>query len=154
MAGNTELGAVFYCDGGSRPTSSGYGGYGVHGYTYDMVKEIKGTLEPSKSGKPKPTQYGYVDPKLDFPKDAVLVEPKEYVDELEALGFNVTNNQAELDAAIRAIELGKAKGAKRIQLLSDSQYVVVGATNHLANWRENNWVKSDNKPLMNAERWR
>ena len=45
MAGNTELGAVFYCDGGSRPTSSGYGGYGVHGYTYDMVKEIKASRQ-------------------------------------------------------------------------------------------------------------
>lgn len=154
MTDKTEHGVVLYCDGGSRPTSTGYGGYGIHGYTYNVKKVVKGDLEPSASGKPKPTQYGYVDPKLEFPKDTVLVEPVLIFDELKALGFEVTNNQAELSAAIRALGYANEQGVTKVHLLTDSKYTCVGATDHLPTWKAKNWRKSDGKEVKNIEYWK
>ena len=153
MSGNPELGAVFYCDGGSRPAPAGDGGFGIHGYTYHLVKDVKGDLEPSKTGKPKPTQYGYIDPKLNFPKNTKLVEPIEITDVIQALGHGVTNNQAELRAARDAVRLATEQGATRIQLLTDSQYVIKGYTERLPNWMANNWISSTGQEIKNKEDW-
>ena len=34
---NSEIGIILYTDGSVRPTNPGYGGWGVHGYTYNNI---------------------------------------------------------------------------------------------------------------------
>ena len=64
---------------------------------------------------------------------------------------NVTNNQMELMAAIKAIEfLNKYQD---INLNTDSNYVKQGITNWIYNWKKNDWKTSSKKPVKNKELW-
>ena len=64
---------------------------------------------------------------------------------------NVTNNQMELMAAIKAIEfLNKYQD---INLNTDSNYVKQGITNWIFNWKKNDWKTSSKKPVKNKELW-
>lgn len=72
----------------------------------------------------------------------------------EIFGYKLetTNNQMELQAAISALQL--LKKACKITLYTDSKYVLHGITEWIDNWKKNNWRKSDNKPVKNAELWK
>lgn len=64
-----------------------------------------------------------------------------------------TNNVAELMAAIDAVEGLKDRPDLTATILSDSQYVVLGMTSYLANWKRNGWKTSDKKPVKNQHLW-
>lgn len=69
-------------------------------------------------------------------------------------GFRLTtNNRMELMACVVALrKLGKTK--KKINLYSDSSYVVNGISKGWAkNWKKNGWIKSDKKPAVNPDLW-
>ena len=72
----------------------------------------------------------------------------------EISGFldNTTNNQMELMAAIEALKI--LKKSCKVTLYTDSTYVQKGITEWIYNWEKNNWRKSDNKPVKNAELWK
>jgi len=63
-----------------------------------------------------------------------------------------TNNRMELQAAISALQ--SLKKPCKINLYTDSVYVQKGITEWIHNWKRNNWRKSDNKPVKNADLWR
>ena len=65
---------------------------------------------------------------------------------------NTTNNQMELLASIEALK--SLKKSCKVTLYTDSTYVQKGITEWIYNWEKNNWRKSDNKPVKNAELWR
>ncbi|NRB10447.1 MAG: ribonuclease HI [Rickettsiaceae bacterium] len=71
----------------------------------------------------------------------------------EIFGYSLatTNNQMELQAAIEALKI--LKKTCKIKLYTDSQYVKKGITEWVHNWQKNNWRKSDNKPIKNADLW-
>lgn len=62
-----------------------------------------------------------------------------------------TNNRMELTAAIEGIKAVKQKCI--IDLYTDSQYVQKGVTEWLKGWKKNNWIKTDKKPVKNADLW-
>jgi len=64
---------------------------------------------------------------------------------------NTTNNQMELQAAISALQA--LKTSCKVDLYTDSTYVQKGITEWIYNWQKNNWRKSDNKPVKNADLW-
>lgn len=64
---------------------------------------------------------------------------------------NTTNNQMELMAAIRALEILDKPCA--ITLYTDSQYLVNGITKWVNGWIKNNWKTADKKPVKNKELW-
>jgi len=72
----------------------------------------------------------------------------------EALGYalDTTNNQMEILAAIEALKL--LKKSCRVKIYTDSTYVMDGITKWIHNWQRNNWRKSDNQPVKNADLWR
>ena len=54
-------------------------------------------------------------------------------------------------AAIRALEaLNKPC---RVQLSTDSRYVMDGLTKWIHGWRKNGWKTADRKPVKNADLW-
>jgi ribonuclease HI len=62
-----------------------------------------------------------------------------------------TNNRMELTAAIEA--LAALKRPCLVQLYTDSQYVRLGITEWLPQWKRRGWRTADRKPVKNADLW-
>lgn len=61
-----------------------------------------------------------------------------------------TNQRMELSGVIDALE--KHPG-EPVRIISDSQYVIKGATEWFKNWTRNGWRNSEGKPVANRELW-
>ncbi len=64
---------------------------------------------------------------------------------------HTTNNRMELMAAIMA--LAALKKPCQVELTTDSQYVRMGITEWLPNWKRRNWKTVNKKPVMNVDLW-
>jgi ribonuclease HI len=62
-----------------------------------------------------------------------------------------TNNRMELTAAIRALEALKRRC--EVALYTDSQYLRLGITTWLADWKRRGWRTADRKPVKNQDLW-
>ena len=62
-----------------------------------------------------------------------------------------TNNRMELMAAIQALE--SLKRPVKARLHTDSQYLKVGITLWITNWKRNGWKTAARKPVKNADLW-
>ncbi|MDI5985304.1 ribonuclease HI [Halomonas sp. M4R5S39] len=67
-------------------------------------------------------------------------------------GEPVTNNRAELTAVIEA--LSALKKASSVDLTTDSEYVMKGATEWLHGWKRKGWKTASKKPVKNADLWK
>ena len=65
--------------------------------------------------------------------------------------LQTTNNRMELLAVIQGLRALKRPCAVIIH--TDSQYVMKGMTEWLANWKRRGWMTADKKPVKNAELW-
>ena len=63
-----------------------------------------------------------------------------------------TNNQMELRAVIEGLRA--LKEPCKVEVYSDSQYVVNGMQSWVGNWKRRGWLTADRKPVKNAELWR
>jgi len=62
-----------------------------------------------------------------------------------------TNNRMELMAAISALE--ELKRPCKVELTTDSKYVMQGITEWLANWKKRNWKTAARQPVKNVDLW-
>ncbi len=62
-----------------------------------------------------------------------------------------TNNRMELTAVIMALR--ELKRPCRVRITTDSQYVLKGVTEWLANWKKRNWKTAAKKPVLNQDLW-
>jgi len=65
---------------------------------------------------------------------------------------NVTNNQMELLAPIKALEQIKKK--EKIKIYTDSKYVKEGITNWIKSWEKNGWKTANKKSVKNQDLWK
>jgi len=65
---------------------------------------------------------------------------------------HTTNNRMELTAAIEGLRA--IKEACEVEVVTDSEYLKNGITQWIHGWKRRNWVKSDKKPVLNADLWR
>ncbi len=77
---------------------------------------------------------------------------KEYKKCINGMEENTTNNRMELTAVIESLKL--LKFPCKINLFTDSKYVLEGATKWLSSWQKNNWRCANKKPVKNAELWK
>ena len=63
-----------------------------------------------------------------------------------------TNNRMELMAAIKALEA--LNRPSRVQLYTDSTYLLNGITKWIAGWERNGWRTSAKRPVKNEDLWR
>lgn len=63
----------------------------------------------------------------------------------------IGSSQAELEAAIRALEL--LKDIEKIRIITDSQYVRKGLTEWLPIWKLNDFKTINGEPAKNIEKW-
>ncbi len=104
-----------------------------------MKKHVHIYTDGACSGNPGPGGWG-----------AVLV----YGDkEKEISGHEdeTTNNRMELMAAIRALE--SLKTACKVELTTDSKYVLTGMKEWLPQWKKRDWKTADKKPVKNVDLW-
>lgn len=62
-----------------------------------------------------------------------------------------TNNRMELMAVIQALESLKRDCV--VKITSDSQYVLKGITEWMANWKKRGWKTAAKKPVKNVDLW-
>jgi len=64
---------------------------------------------------------------------------------------NTTNNRMELTAAIEGLKALTREST--VIVTTDSQYVRMGITEWLANWKRRGWKTSNKKPVKNVDLW-
>ncbi|MFP6807525.1 MAG: ribonuclease HI [Pseudomonadales bacterium] len=64
---------------------------------------------------------------------------------------DTTNNRMELLAAIRGLEALTRRAP--VELTTDSQYVRLGITTWIHNWKKKGWKTSNRKPVKNRDLW-
>jgi len=64
---------------------------------------------------------------------------------------STTNNRMEMTAAIMALE--SLLGPRKVRLSTDSQYLHLGITEWINNWKKKGWVTSSKKPVKNVDLW-
>ncbi len=91
------------------------------------------------SGNPGPGGWG------------VLLRYGEHEKELYGGDPATTNNRMELMAAIQALEA--LTEPVEVHLHTDSQYLQLGITGWLAQWKKRGWKTADKKPVKNVDLW-
>lgn len=62
-----------------------------------------------------------------------------------------TNNEMELTASIKGLEFFSE--SSKIDLFTDSKYVMDGINSWILNWKKNGWKTANKKPVKNMELW-
>ena len=91
------------------------------------------------SGNPGPGGWG------------ALLRYRGHEKELSGGEAETTNNRMELLAAIRGLEA--LKRPVRVRICTDSQYVMKGVTEWLADWKRRGWKTADRQPVKNVDLW-
>lgn len=73
--------------------------------------------------------------------------------EIERAGgeARTTNNRMELTAVIEG--LSTLKHPSRVELFSDSRYVLNGLDEWMDGWKTKGWTRSGRKPVLNVDLW-
>ena len=103
------------------------------------VSEVIVHTDGACKGNPGPGGWG------------ALLETGKHRKELHGGEPLTTNNRMELTAAIEA--LAALKRRCLVQLYTDSQYVRLGITEWLPQWKKRGWKTADRKPVKNADLW-
>ncbi len=104
-----------------------------------MEKEIIIYTDGACKGNPGPGGWG-----------VVIIESDKRI-ELSGKEKETTNNIMEMMAAIKALEYYTSK--KNIIIYTDSNYLKLGITNWIKNWKNNNWITSKKEKVKNKTYW-
>ena len=105
-----------------------------------MTPQVVIHTDGACSGNPGPGGWGAV---LHF---------KEQEKELWGGELQTTNNRMELMAAIQALEA--LKKPCKVELHTDSQYVMKGISEWIHGWKRRGWLTADKKPVKNDDLWK
>lgn len=165
-------GIVLYTDGGSRP-NNGFGGSGIHGYTWDSDIAYRGVgltthvLTPTGyhhkaeapavfsqelKAKPDLAELGVAEFMDKFHKHRVT--PVSFVDTAHPLEFGTSNNVAEMMAMVCALRnaLEYHKTQRKLDCIYvryDSKYVGESVMDNMETWAANDWTLSSGEPTKN-----
>ncbi|MCR4279410.1 MAG: ribonuclease HI [Candidatus Zambryskibacteria bacterium] len=85
---------------------------------------------------------------------AGIVVTEERVVELGGREDHTTNNRMELMGAIKSIEFSISNFQfSKIQINTDSEYVMKGITLWIHNWIKKGWKTAAKKPVLNQDLW-
>lgn len=62
-----------------------------------------------------------------------------------------TNSVGEIQASIEAIKKAQCCGIKRLNIFTDSQFLIKSAVLWMKNWKANDWKKIRGEPVVNKE---
>ena len=81
----------------------------------------------------------------------VLIEYENITNEYFGGEVHTTNNKMELRAAIEGLKV--LKEPCKVNLTTDSKYVMDGITEWIKNWKKNNWKNAAKKDVKNKDLW-
>ena len=102
----------------------------------------------SSKGNPGPGGWG-----------TIVFSGKDLVVRIKELGGReekTTNNRMEMRAAIEGLRaLSKLEDTERseVEIHTDSEYLMKGATLWILGWQKNNWKTKDKKAVLNQDLW-
>jgi|TARA_B110000967_G_scaffold205255_1_gene249420 ribonuclease HI len=102
-------------------------------------KDINIYTDGACSGNPGPGGWG------------VYIDNNGEIVELSGNESETTNNRMELQAIIEA--LSYFSDISKINLFTDSKYVIDGANSWMVNWKKNGWQTAQKKPVKNKDLW-
>ncbi len=82
---------------------------------------------------------------------AIVIESSGEVEEIGGYSPQTTNNQMELLAATEALR--KTKQGSKVQIFTDSTYVIRGITEWIWGWKKRNWTTAQGELVLNKEYW-
>jgi len=82
----------------------------------------------------------------------VFLQYKGHTKELSGGELETTNNRMELMAAIQALET--LNRSCKVEMHTDSKYVMLGITEWLPVWKKRGWKTSSRTPVKNEDLWR
>ncbi len=103
------------------------------------MKKVEIFTDGGCKGNPGPGGYGCV------------IQQNDDVQEIKGGLSQTTNNIMEMTAAIVALK--QLQEPCKIQLTTDSQYVVKGMTKWMKGWIRNGWKTASRQPVKNRELW-
>jgi len=103
------------------------------------MKKVEIFTDGACKGNPGPGGWG------------ALLRMGEHEKEISGGEAGTTNNRMELTAAIRG--LSALTEPCRVELHSDSKYVLDGITKWVEGWKKRGWVNASKKPVRNADLW-
>lgn len=95
----------------------------------------------SSRGNPGPGGWG-----------AIIMDESRVV-ELGGREDHTTNNRMELMGAIKALEYVGTLEPEKIELHTDSEYVMKGITEWIEGWQKRGWRTAAKKPVLNQDLW-
>jgi ribonuclease HI len=104
---------------------------------YENIVEI--FADGACSGNPGPGGYG------------AILKSGDRIKEVSGCEKDTTNNRMELMAVIEAFK--QLKKPCRLQVISDSSYVIKGMKEWLPGWIKKNWMNSRKEPVLNRDLW-
>lgn len=82
----------------------------------------------------------------------VMLQAGGHQRELHGGDAATTNNRMELTAVIQG--LSALTRRCRVRVHTDSQYVQLGISEWITNWKRRGWLTADRKPVKNADLWK
>ncbi len=104
------------------------------------IKTVELYTDGACSGNPGPGGWG------------VVLRYNGHEKEINGGEKETTNNRMELMAAIKGLEALKHKC--RVELYTDSKYVMDGITKWIHGWKEKGWKTANKKPVKNQDLWK
>jgi ribonuclease HI len=104
-----------------------------------MSKTVKIYTDGACSGNPGPGGWGAV------------MQWNGHEKEMNGGETETTNNRMEMMAVIRALEA--IKGTPKIEIHTDSKYVMQGITEWIEGWKARGWKTAGKKPVKNVDLW-
>ena len=104
-----------------------------------MTKIVEIYTDGACSGNPGPGGWG------------VLMRYGDVEKEMNGGEDETTNNRMEMMAVIKALEA--IKGSPKIELYTDSKYVMDGVNEWLEGWKAKGWKTAAKKPVKNVDLW-
>lgn len=104
------------------------------------MKKVKIYTDGACSGNPGPGGWG-----------AILIFG-EHEKELSGREDDTTNNRMEMKATIMALR--ELKEECKVDLFTDSKYVMQGITEWLEGWKAKGWKTASKKPVKNSDLWK
>jgi ribonuclease HI len=103
------------------------------------VQQVEIFTDGACKGNPGPGGWG------------ALLRMGKHEKEMSGSEPDTTNNRMEMTAVIKA--LGALTRPCKVELYSDSKYVIDGITKWVEGWQRKGWINSSRKPVRNADLW-
>ena len=103
------------------------------------MKQVEIFTDGACKGNPGPGGWG------------VLLRMGKHEKEISGGEGDTTNNRMEMTAAIKG--LGALIEPCKVDIYSDSKYVIDGITKWVHGWKKRGWVNASKKPVRNADLW-